>query len=849
MKSKLKYMYYKICTILLGGSNSGYSGHGYRTKFARLLPGYSSAVLLTIKGKVFGVGYNRWMLSNAHAHKVHCWVRRRNKQTVETLLVGKLKQLDVVVDFVRGSRFTRIDQINERWLVKEKAGGLPAIAKPVGEDRDGDEKFVITFAGDTSLGDYYLKKPGLGKEYERLQRDPISFFKKVLPLTKGSSFFILNLETVLADEPVSPLEGIKKWMGWDSPGRTLSVLKKLGVNAVSLANNHAMDFGPEILKQTRRLLNEAGIQTFGAGDSLKEAAEPIKIQCKGKKSNKNIYVFGAMLVKWEKRFREDYNYYATKNSPGVNIFDPKRICNNIARLRKSEPDALIIVFPHWQGYDYKLIAPEIKDVCNKLIGSGADFVFGQGTHTYGHFDETDEGGIVYSIGNFVFNSPGRYGKLDALPYSVIVKLELSESVTDWCVDYKLYPIFSDNKVSGFTPQLLVETNELNTFLKLVNEDLPMESKIDLKIDTYGFYYITIKTIKNSVAAEDDLKATAQMVKDRISKRKANTYSKNSASLSKLIPNEFRKLGYSVTKVDRYDIVQVDGGKIYLWQSIPIGTSLVSAKMVGNKGVTRKFLEESGISVARGRSFTRKDKEKAKHYALKLSSAVIKPIGGSKGKGVTVGVKDKKEFQDAWVKASKSGKVLIEEQFEGGAEARYFIVGGKCVAVIQRIVPHVIGNGVDTVSRLIEKKNRVRAGNPHLRNKPIKLDKHRLLFLKKQGYGPASVIPNGAVAVIDRKANFSTGADSIDITDKVHISFKKIAERAATAVPELDVAGVDIIALDHTEPSRKDNYIVVEINSRPAIGSHHYPIYGQQRNVAKDIVEYVLKQQVRPRMDK
>src|SRR5690554_6236275 len=155
------------------------------------------------------------------------------------------------------------------------------------------KKFTISFAGDTSLGEWYLRKPGKEHLVDRLENNPLSFFKGVKPLVEKSDYFILNLETVLEESPEPVLEG-KEYPNYDNPDRALNVLKDLGVTAVGLANNHTMDFGPDILLRTKKRLEEANIQTFGAGENQKEATKPFKLTLEGKKSKKNIYVITGM---------------------------------------------------------------------------------------------------------------------------------------------------------------------------------------------------------------------------------------------------------------------------------------------------------------------------------------------------------------------------------------------------------------------------------------------------------------------------------------------------------------------------------------------------------------------------
>src|SRR5699024_8900354 len=238
------------------------------------------------------------------------------------------------------------------------------------------KKFTITFAGDTSLGDWYLKKPNRKKELKRLNQNPFSFFNGVKELIQSSDHFILNLETVLAKKPSGFIEG-KQYPNHDNPKRTLKVLKKLGDSAVSLANNHTMDFGSKVMMQTIKHLNKSGIKSYGDSKNLNEAYKPLKIKLKGKKNNKNVYLITGMRA--SKRYR-DYGFFADNKNPGVNSLSLKRITYDIKKIRKSDPKAIIVVSPHWQGLDYKWVSSKIEKRCRQFLEEGADFVFAHGTH-------------------------------------------------------------------------------------------------------------------------------------------------------------------------------------------------------------------------------------------------------------------------------------------------------------------------------------------------------------------------------------------------------------------------------------------------------------------------------------
>ena len=344
------------------------------------------------------------------------------------------------------------------------------------------------------------------------------------------------------------------------------------------------------------------------------------------------------------------------------------------------------------------------------------------------------------------------------------------------------------------------------------------------------------------SAAEDFKVALNTIAEVMSNKKASIYHEEAMSTGRLIAREFVKLGYEVDFSGKMGIVKGCDKRLLFLETETSQTSLLGYRILKNKKRAREFFKEAGVSIARGKTFRQNGKNQAWAFALKCMSAVIKPVGGNKGRGVTVGVKSEREFDDAWnnaIKISKQG-VLVEKQFKNGIEARYLVVGGQCAAVVLRIPPHVIGNGVDTLSTLIEEKNKKTMNHPLLDNKLIRLNDYRLGVIKKQGFGLSSIPPKGFMVVIDLKAGISTGADSADITDEVHPTFKQIAERVAAVVPGLDVIGVDILAHDHTRPSREDNYIVIEANTRPGISAHHFPVYGEPRNVAAKIVEHMME---------
>ncbi|SES20383.1 sugar-transfer associated ATP-grasp domain-containing protein [Salipaludibacillus aurantiacus] len=344
------------------------------------------------------------------------------------------------------------------------------------------KKFNVTFAGDTSLGDNHLKKRGRESALERLETNPLSFFKKMMPLVKQSDYLIVNLETDL-DEKTGKEENIN--VVGEKASRTIDVFNKIGVSAVNMANDQMAE--SDSLLKTKDQLAKAGITGFGGGENIEEALKPLTIELKGESGLKKVYVFSGMQTSGR---TNQPGYFANNESPGISSLD--EVNSRIETLRNEEPDALIIVFPHWQGMNYKWVADlaRYQKTCRNLLASGADYVFGHGTHTANPIEKNENGTIVYSLGNFVFNSNGRYNSARAIPYSLIVNLEITENEGKWEVEEKYYPIVTDNKRTKFNSRPVKKQEAAKLKTELIAK-LPLEHGQYAYVrynDDFGYFY-------------------------------------------------------------------------------------------------------------------------------------------------------------------------------------------------------------------------------------------------------------------------------------------------------------------------------------------------------------------------
>jgi UDP-N-acetylmuramoyl-tripeptide--D-alanyl-D-alanine ligase len=320
---------------------------------------------------------------------------------------------------------------------------------------------ILVFGGDTSLGDAYLGRTGSSETLERLTLRPLSFFEKLEPLIADKDRFLVHLETVLSDQPGAPAHKSKRCCGSDAPERTIGVSKAIGVDTVSLANNHAMDFGADRLCATVALLRKAGIDVQGARECLAQAAKPWRMHS----PSGNIYILAGFELR--KKYKKLYRFYAEEGRPGVNRFELQqhnRLATAIGLIRNRDPDSLIIAFVHWgDSANYGPPNGAMRNTNKGFLEAGADLVLGHGSRSLQQCLASPVGTTVFSLANFVFNSPGRYGKLSASPFSVVGRLELGRSGGARTATLEHYPILLDNRQTGYRPRPVTETDARNVF--------------------------------------------------------------------------------------------------------------------------------------------------------------------------------------------------------------------------------------------------------------------------------------------------------------------------------------------------------------------------------------------------
>ncbi len=317
-----------------------------------------------------------------------------------------------------------------------------------------DEQCTVLFVGDTSFGEsYQAARKRAGKEDILEKRGYEYLLEKLKPVLSQSDFVVANLETPIPGSVVSPFGKRKKYI---NRGReeTAVYLKKFHVKAVSLANNHALDYGRKGLRQTIDVLRKNNVGWFGAGMNEPETLSPYIWKCNVGQQVFTLAVIGGF--EYTRQYDRDFDFYAGKDTPGVAPLSVTKISRRIKKLKAATPDAFVVVFPHWWGKDYRGKTKDQTEIARKIIDAGADILIGHGAHMMQGVEKYRGRWILYDLGNFVFGSPGRYQKLSAEPFSLCARLLVKDAGGDLVKQMRLYPIYTDNLITNYQSRFLTE---------------------------------------------------------------------------------------------------------------------------------------------------------------------------------------------------------------------------------------------------------------------------------------------------------------------------------------------------------------------------------------------------------
>lgn len=249
-------------------------------------------------------------------------------------------------------------------------------------------------------------------------------FSEVVRYLNERGAVVANLEMPLSTRGVK----MPKWSNLRSHPDVVADVRKVGIDAVSLANNHMLDYGPEALFDTLTTCDDAGIPRCGAGEDLDASLEPVVLDI----GQKQVAVLGVATtlpvgsearpdrpgiapIRVSQSFEVEPNLLAEQ--PGmapvirtqVNAEDQAVVCDRVRALKQD--GMLVAVMIHWGVPEYwlspytGLLAEYQQPLGRALIDAGAEVVCGHHSHTLHPIELYRGKPIFYSLGNFLFERP------------------------------------------------------------------------------------------------------------------------------------------------------------------------------------------------------------------------------------------------------------------------------------------------------------------------------------------------------------------------------------------------------------------------------------------------------------
>jgi cyanophycin synthetase len=270
------------------------------------------------------------------------------------------------------------------------------------------------------------------------------------------------------------------------------------------------------------------------------------------------------------------------------------------------------------------------------------------------------------------------------------------------------------------------------------------------------------------------------------------------------------------------------------------TSAISEAIAQDKQLTKRLLAAAGVPVPGGRPIA--DAEDAWKAACEIGlPVVVKPNDGNQGKGITVNIANKEDLLKAYAAAREFRDDILVERYLPGNDFRLLVVGDRLVAAARRDPPKVLGDGVHTITELVDRVNLdPRRGSGHSTSlTKIRFDDIARACLASQGFNADSIPVKGQRVKLRNNANLSTGGSATDVTDDVHPDVAARAVAAAHMVG-LDICGVDVVCDSILRPLEEQGGGMVEVNAAPGLRMHLAPSFGKARDVGGAIISTMFK---------
>ncbi|MBC5834215.1 hypothetical protein G6N05_08490 [Flavobacterium sp. F372] len=233
------------------------------------------------------------------------------------------------------------------------------------------------------------------------------------------------------------------------------------------------------------------------------------------------------------------------------------------------------------------------------------------------------------------------------------------------------------------------------------------------------------------------------------------------------------------------------------------------------------------------------------FLEKFAPIVVKPFDTNKGAEIHMNVQNTNELKEALNNVKKVSTQAILQQQATGLDYRFLVIDRQVTGVLWNEWPSVVGDGIHTIENLVqfENENR-RITKTVVYEKPTEMLVEIPIeglsdLLAKSNKRLSDILPKGEKIYLGNCGNGWTGSVAHDATDNVHPSINKKVIELINFL-DIDIAGLDVRCDDITKPFKKAGFNVIEVNTRPSLVDHEFPLFGKSRNVTEKYLDYLFK---------
>ncbi|MBO6827276.1 MAG: hypothetical protein JJ879_13810 [Sneathiella sp.] len=274
------------------------------------------------------------------------------------------------------------------------------------------------------------------------------------------------------------------------------------------------------------------------------------------------------------------------------------------------------------------------------------------------------------------------------------------------------------------------------------------------------------------------------------------------------------------------------GRQLMWRSLPNRVGILSDKFTHDKFQTQTMLKKFGFPNP-GTRIIRNERDLQTAATNPGFPMVLKPLDGMQGKGISLNIKNLKEAITAFRRAQTINRTVLAERYIPGHDVRIMILNGKATHAVSRRIPTVIGDGIHSITELMEienKTNPLRIVASYSHNPFVESDFQKSI-LAMRGLTHDYIPAKREVIELHNAPNIKRGGHCLNVMDQIHPANLRLAEETA-ALFDMDFAGIDLVSPDCTRPYWENDGIVVEVNSMP----HLRPICAVDQENYKQVVD-------------